>query len=289
MHSRIQGEIPWNVSPILTNLCQLSNSWPLLWGLIWRKKFRSVKRLVIVKSWQFKLQRHRFLILDLRCLHSGCLDGVQHCQPKWCIPLHSLRSKVEQTNFVKGCWTAPTQMTCLFMHSFSGQAAWHNLNETGVANTMDLDGVLKLLKLALFQEDAHRAQFVKMSSRLFRRLNLWLQDLRFYTKLKTLSYQTATWIWWQQVLLSWSDCRGESRYWINVKKSWIKKGHCHHIQKKMRSQHKRACPCIGQWPMVYDLFHFFSRCASQKTHGHARIARRKRMDMRESHAFRVQF
>ena len=186
MHSRIQGEIPWNVSPILTNLCQLSNSWPLLWGLIWRKKFRSVKRLVIVKSWQFKLQRHRFLILDLRCLHSGCLDGVQHCQPKWCIPLHSLRSKVEQTNFVKGCWTAPTQMTCLFMHSFSGQAAWHNLNETGVANTMDLDGVLKLLKLALFQEDAHRAQFVKMSSRLFRRLNLWLQDLRFYTKLKTL-------------------------------------------------------------------------------------------------------
>ena len=28
-----------------------------------------------------------------------------------------------------------------------------------------------------------------------------------------------------------------------------------------------------QWPEVYDLCHFFACCASQKTHGHARIAR----------------
>ena len=41
--------------------------------------------------------------------------------------------------------------------------------------------------------------------------------------------------------------------------------------------------------MVYDLCHFFALCASQKTHGHARIARRKHMDMRELHAKRILF
>ena len=48
--SRIQGEIPGNISPILTNLCQmLSNSWQLLWGWIWRKKFKD--DCVVLKDW----------------------------------------------------------------------------------------------------------------------------------------------------------------------------------------------------------------------------------------------
>ena len=37
-------------------------------------------------------------------------------------------------------------------------------------------------------------------------------------------------------------------------------------------------PTIRQWPEVYDLCHtFFACCASQKTYGHARIARDTRM------------